>query len=356
MLDLTNAEVDKLKTYDGANGGKISVIYNDTRYMVKFPPSTDDKLNLDVSYINSCISEHIASSIFNSLGIEAHNTFLANYTLHGKNKLVVACEDFEKDGFRFRNFIGVRNACVSSNGTCVELSEVLNTIQEQEILPPETVTKRFWDMFTGDALLGNFDRHNGNWGFLINEQTRETKLAPVFDCGSCLFARLSDEEIKNKVLPNQAEIDQRIYVFPPSALRLNDKKINYHDFLETTDNLDCLRSLEEVTSNIDSSKIESIVNDCLISDERKEFYLTMIHERESKILINALIKNPNIKHTFNIKSPTIKQDFTEKTKSKPNKFNILPPNQSIAEARKEVEAHNELHQSSPNISHKKHHI
>ena len=293
LIDLTNAEVDKLKTYDGANGGKKSIFYQGDRYMVKFPPSAPQNLK-NSSYVNSCISEHVACSIFNSLGIEAQQTFLANYTLNGKDKLVVACKDFETDGFQLKNFIGIRNSCVSSNGTSIELDDILQTIQEQEIISPKLVEKRFWDMFIGDALLGNFDRHNGNWGFLVNLETRETKLAPVFDCGSCLYSRLTDEEIENKVLKSQEEIDQRIYVFPPSALKMNGKKLNYHDFLEETNNQACLRSLKSVFEKIDHSKIENIGEDCPISAVRKTFYLTMIHERAEKILNNALKHNPNV--------------------------------------------------------------
>lgn len=37
MIDFTNA-VQKNKTYAGANGGKISILYNGEQYMLKFPP------------------------------------------------------------------------------------------------------------------------------------------------------------------------------------------------------------------------------------------------------------------------------------------------------------------------------
>ena len=42
-----------------------------------------------------------------------------------------------------------------------------------------------------DALLGNFDRHGANWGF-IKEDNKYT-IAPIFDNGSCLFPNLVDE-------------------------------------------------------------------------------------------------------------------------------------------------------------------
>ena len=54
-------------------------------------------------------------------------------------------------------------------------------------------------------MLGNFDRHNGNWGFLVNEKEGLIKLAPVYDCGSCLYPQL-DEKKMAYVLSNPEEI------------------------------------------------------------------------------------------------------------------------------------------------------
>lgn len=30
------------------------------------------------------------------------------------------------------------------------------------------VKEKFWDMFIIDVFIGNTNRHNGNWGFLLN--------------------------------------------------------------------------------------------------------------------------------------------------------------------------------------------
>ena len=73
MIDFTNCRVIPGRAYNGANGSKIAVEYNGEAYMLKFPPSAEGKPT-DLSYTNSCISEHIASSIFNMLGIRAQET------------------------------------------------------------------------------------------------------------------------------------------------------------------------------------------------------------------------------------------------------------------------------------------
>lgn len=37
---------------------------------------------------------------------------------------------------------------------------------------------------------------NGNWGFLVDEQEK-IRLAPIYNCGSCLYPQLDDETIKD---------------------------------------------------------------------------------------------------------------------------------------------------------------
>ena len=71
-------------------------------------------------------------------------------------------------------------------GYGTELPDILQTIEEQQLIEQVSLMERFWDMFIVDALIGNWDRHNGNWGFLYDARIDEMTLAPVFDCGSCL--------------------------------------------------------------------------------------------------------------------------------------------------------------------------
>lgn len=41
----------------------------------------------------------------------------------------------------------------------------------------ESFKTKFWDMFIVDALIENWDRHNGNCGFLYNNATDEEMFA-----------------------------------------------------------------------------------------------------------------------------------------------------------------------------------
>ena len=42
MIDFTNCKIDLFRAYEGANGSKICVIYNDEQYMIKFPVYVKD--------------------------------------------------------------------------------------------------------------------------------------------------------------------------------------------------------------------------------------------------------------------------------------------------------------------------
>ena len=77
------------RAYNGANGKKIAVEWRGDCWILKFPPSAAERPN-DLSYSNSCYSEHIASSIFRMLGIAAQETALGTFT-NGKTHVVCAC-------------------------------------------------------------------------------------------------------------------------------------------------------------------------------------------------------------------------------------------------------------------------
>lgn len=84
-IDFSNCKTILGRAYNGANGKKIAIEYGGSAYMLKFPPSGTDKPTA-LSYTNSCFSEHIASSIFNLLGVQAQETMLGTFQVSGKTK------------------------------------------------------------------------------------------------------------------------------------------------------------------------------------------------------------------------------------------------------------------------------
>ena len=304
-IDFTDCRRILTKAYNGANGKKIAVEYNGTQYMLKFPPSAQNKPT-DLSYSNSCFSEHIACSIFNMLGINAQKTLLGEFNINGKTKIVCACSDFTADGKILYDFCSIKNTIIDSehNGNGTELSDIIETIEKQQFVDPNILTEHFWNVFVIDAFLGNFDRHNGNWGFLYDERTHTAEISPVYDCGSCLLPQ-ADEKTMRLVLSNVDEMNARVFNFPTSAIKSNGKKINYYDFLNGGEFEECNKAIERIAPKIDIAKISGFIESIpYLSELQKAFYTQYINSRYEKIILPVYeqILDENIAE---------KQDFSE---------------------------------------------
>lgn len=278
-VDFTNCERLPGRAYNGANGKKIAVRYDGDVWLLKFPPSTAEKLTT-LSYSNSCYSEHVASTIANMIGLKSHETRLGTFT-NGKTKVVCACRDFTADGKHLYDFCSIKNTVIDSEtgGTGTELGDVLETIDHQSFVDPVVLKGHFWDMFVVDAFLGNFDRHNGNWGFLVDPTTRKAEIAPAFDFGSCLLPQ-ADDDIMRRVIEDKAELDARIYNFPASALKQDGKKIGYADFIAQNRDGVLAPSLSRIVPRIDLAAISAFIDDTpYLTDLQRQFYKTYLAAR-----------------------------------------------------------------------------
>jgi len=288
-IDFTNCKIISSIGYNGGNGTKKCIEYNGKIYLLKIPATTD-------KYTNAAISEYIGCHIFNSIGIKTQKTLLGTYNINGIQYQAVACEDFvlnEKSRvLDLKDFASYKNQVISSsaNGYGTELSDIIDSIYKLEMMDSAIICEYFWDMFIVDALLGNFDRHNGNWGFLVDRNNQKVEFSPIYDCGSCLYPALP-EEIKNYLRENEEEINKRIYVFPNSAIKVENTKINYYDFINSLENDMCNEALERIVPKIKMEEIMNIIdNTTYISEIRKEFYKTIIDRRYKEILLPAYEK------------------------------------------------------------------
>lgn len=289
-MNFTNCKINNYKFYGGKNGGKICIIYNNEDYMLKFPAINEGVE--EHAYSNSCISEYIACNVLKTLGLNVQDTILGTFYINGMEKIVVACRDFTSSGNVLKQFAELKNSQIetSKNGYGTELTEVIETIENQLIYDVKELKEFFWNMFIADSLVGNFDRHNGNWGFLINETLKKIEIAPIYDCASCLYPQLTDNKMK-EIIDDDDEMDARVLVFPTSAIKVNDKKINYFEFINSLKNSDCNEALVKIFPKIDMKKINDIIDETpYISDIRKEFYKKILKMRYDKILKSSYEK------------------------------------------------------------------
>lgn len=273
MIDFTNA-IEEFNNYKGSEKKK-TLIYKDKKYLVKFPDPIREK-NKNISYINNAFSEYIGSNIFKIIGFKTQTTILGKYEYNGKEKIVCACEDFTDDENVLYEF---ENLALSTNPDKkieTELNDIMEVIEESKMINNKETREKFWDMFIIDSLIGNTDRHNGNWGFLLNKNTGKAEFSPIYDCGSCLNPMLEDEEIE-KI--NETEL-KNLAINCYSCLKENGKKINYYIYIKQTKNEECNNAIKRLLTNINMDEIKKFIDSIgCISNIRKEFYKKIIEQR-----------------------------------------------------------------------------
>jgi len=302
--------------YGGANGSKISVKYNGEDYMLKFPPKPTKTDSM--SYTNSCISEFVSCQIFNSIGVKAQETLLGTYRQKDKEYVAVACKDFTSKDTKLFDFGQLKNTIIDSlrGGYGTDIDDILESIESQTLVNKKSLKEFFWDVFIVDSLLGNWDRHNGNWGFLVDEYNHTAEIAPVFDCGSCLYPQLTESEMED-VLNDRAAINSRIFSYPTSAIYENGKRINYFDYVTSIKNEDCNEALKRIAPRIDMDEIHKIVESTpYIGETQKMFYKTMIQERKERIIDLGLEKLHLRNRKEEAKEPQMKAPASRKADGK----------------------------------------
>jgi hypothetical protein len=216
------------KSYDG-NTFKFGITVDKQDYIVKLQKDT----------ISSLYSEHIASRFIRGIGINCHETWLGFYN----GQLIVILKDFTEHGVTLRSY---KNTQESSEDTDISnkkytYNDVLYMINKHTKMSSDNKQKaitQFWDMFICDAILGNRDRHRGNWGYLTYKTGYRP--APIYDNGASLFPDISlkiDEYIQ--CVNNGTEyrfIEQRSEKFPASLFQIESpdgktRRTNYNEIL-----------------------------------------------------------------------------------------------------------------------------
>lgn len=173
--DFNELETNTL-VYGGKSGQKLGVVINGENWFLKFPKSIKEfRKQVDMTYSTSPLSEYIGSHIYESIGIPVHETKLGIKD----GKVVVACKDFRGNinKIHFDDYNSIKNDYVegmenklksvssNSNDHNISLDEVEVLLNNHPLfLKNPELKQRFWDMFVVDALIGNNDRNNKDWG------------------------------------------------------------------------------------------------------------------------------------------------------------------------------------------------
>lgn len=276
MRAIDFSEYDLSGKYYGGSERKLGIVIDGEDYMLKYQKQTA------FGKRNNHISEFIGSHIFEICGFSTHKTYLG----FRDGEQVVACKDFNVYGKQFVPFNDVGESTLDQDKETYQYDyeDIMQMLRDNSKLTNvEETISAFWEVYILDALLGNFDRHGSNWGF-IKENNRYS-MAPVFDNGSSLFPALVDEDEMQNIIASEEETNKRIYKFPTSQVKLKGKKSSYYEVIHSLEFPECNEALVNVYNKIDMAKIKNLIEETpLISETQKLFYLHMIRARYDKII------------------------------------------------------------------------
>ncbi|MCD8095130.1 MAG: HipA domain-containing protein [Ruminococcus sp.] len=288
LPSLSNWKHDPFADYGGLDRKDGLVNPDGQRYMVKYSEKHSRINNFDTSYVNNVVSEYVSSHILDILGFPVHETFLAARN----GELLVACKNFCTESSKLIEFSRyLRKYYDSGNvGRLPSLSQLNFILSNDTDLSPHTDEFQiaYWERFVGDALVANFDRHMGNWGYMVSENG--VSAAPIYDNGSTLFPALSEEGM-SEVLQSEKGLLKRVFLFPKAALLVNGQKASYSDMLTSGYNKYLNEAVLKIVPKIEEKMpdvIEFIGEQDFFSDTRKSFYSTIIQKRFELLLKPSL--------------------------------------------------------------------
>ena len=273
MIDFTEC-IEELNNYKGSEKKK-TLVYDNKKYLVKFPDPIREK-NKNISYINNAFSEYVGSNIFRLVGFKTQNTILGKYVYNGKEKIVCGCEDFTDNNNVLYEFESLALSTNPDKKIGAELEDILEVVEDSKMIDTIDTREKFWDMFVIDSIIGNTDRHNGNWGFILNNKTNEITFAPIYDCGSCLNPMLEDMEMEKL---NETEF-KNLAINCYSCIKENGKKINYITYIKGRKNEECNKAICRMFGKINIDEINKFIDQIPhMSGIRKQFYKNIIKLR-----------------------------------------------------------------------------
>ena len=276
------------RMYGGTAGRKMGITYEGKDYLLKFPGNLKEQQmkNINLSYSNSPVCEYIGSKIYELVGLPVHHTILGTRN----EKIVVACEDFLGDGDRLYEFDKIKVTFEphfldsngnETNGVGVDLYEIMMTIQEHPFLKDISgVKEHFWNMFVMDALIGNTDRNNSNWGIILRKDGLK-EIAPVYDNGNCLNNKWDDEKMQI-VMNDTDKMEAEAYKARRCIFELHGKRVNPYHIMESMEYQECSEAIRRLTPKIGSSmnKIQEMIKEIpVISEIQKQFFTSIIEYR-----------------------------------------------------------------------------
>lgn len=175
-------------------------------------------------------SEKIASEIAEIIGLPCAKIDLAirndrigmvSYKINSESENIIEGIQFISN--RYPNYN--RDTLIDDKtGERYSLEIILNSVNGLNL------EKELFKIFIFDFIIGNTDRHHSNWAILINNETKDYSVCPVYDNASSLCSYVNDSIIK-KSMNDKVWLNSQFDSKSKSLIRINGKKIRHSDFV-----------------------------------------------------------------------------------------------------------------------------
>ena len=287
MIDFNKEIIKELPNeYTGSEKKKTVILSDGKQYLLKLPDPTRDKRN-NLSYINNALSEYIGCKIVKSIGLDVQNVLLGTYiTDEGKFKIACACEDVRSKN-EYMSQISTLNLSYpeGKREKAIKIDTVEKFASNNPFVNKKDVLDFFYNQMIADALIGNPDRHTGNWGILTDRVSGKSRMSPIFDCGSCLNSLADDNHL------NIENINSIALNSSYAILKSNGNPIILYHYINSLENEQLNSRILDIMKNINLNEINHIIDsiEC-ISSIRKNYYKKFIDLTYNKILLSAYKK------------------------------------------------------------------
>lgn len=225
-------------------------------------------------------SEKIAYEVAKILGYKCAKIDLA---MDNENKLGVLNYYFSNFNSSFHtDIIYYLNVSVDRRNEYYTISNIKKTLDSLKL----DLFKEFVKIMVFDALIGEQDRHEENWG--ITEKNKTIFLSPLYDNGDSLLREFKNSEILKKYSDGTKDFDLYIYRSKTLIYKENNKEKYKHFEL-----------IEYLYGKFPKLIVPEIKNLCKLTDENIQDILDKIPDelltaQHKKFIMQYLIKRRNI--------------------------------------------------------------
>ncbi|MGL4950163.1 MAG: HipA domain-containing protein [Anaeroplasmataceae bacterium] len=250
------SEYELIRNNLGGAVAKVCILKDSKIHMLKFDKDGETK--------NS--SEYISMLLCRELGYSCQEVDLVIY-----NSEIGSCiELFNQRGEFIHHYYDINDSSLSEISEDVRdlpytldyILEVLTRYRSIGI-PKESIIKSFVEMCLFDTVIGNFDRHWGNWGFIGRD--KNYRISPLFDSGSSMLPKIREDEC-TKALSNKNIINSYVYDIPKSQIKkTSNKKFRYDELILELISKEYDYIILEFIEKFSVIDLDKIFSDCKIN-------------------------------------------------------------------------------------------